>query len=187
MISKYTVKSFCCEGISNIENYEEAINSLEIWDCHHRLETHNSDGERRTIDLSLEELKALDMYYNRPASELIFLTRAEHLSLHHKGKKCSVETKRKMSEARKGRTLSDEWKRKISEAIKGTKRPPFSEEHKRKISEAGKGNKNALGKHPSEETRRKMSAAHKGEHWYNNGIIQCRAFECPDGFVSERI
>lgn len=38
----------------------------------------------------------------------------------------------------------------------------LSEEHKRKISEAKIGNTNMFGKHHSEETRQKMSEAHKG-------------------------
>lgn len=80
---------YCCEEISKIENYNlaKADNSVD-WDIHHRLETHNSDGERRLVDLTADELKVLDMYYNRPASELIFMTHSEHRSLHNmKGKK----------------------------------------------------------------------------------------------------
>lgn len=26
-----------------------------------------------------------------------------------------------------------------------------------------------------------------GKHWYNNGIVQVQAFECPDGFVLGRL
>ena len=51
--------------------------------CHHRLETHNSDGERRLIDISIKELKALNMYYNRPASEFIFMRTIDHEMLHN--------------------------------------------------------------------------------------------------------
>ena len=46
-------------------------------------------------------------------------------------------------------------------ALKGSK---LSEEHKRKIGEAMKGKKPPnFGKHPSEETKRKMSEANKGK------------------------
>ena len=38
----------------------------------------------------------------------------------------------------------------------------FSEEHKKKMSESQKGNKNWLGRHHSEESRKKMSIALKG-------------------------
>src|SRR5574344_1252507 len=80
---------YCCEEISQIENYELAkADNFVDWDIHHRLETHSSDGERRLVDLTADELKVLDMYYNRPASELIFMTHSEHRSLHNmKGKK----------------------------------------------------------------------------------------------------
>lgn len=113
MINVRTAKTYCCEDISKIENYEKAINDTIIWQCHHRLETHNSNGERRLVDITVKELNALSMYYNRPAEELIFLTTKEHRILHTKGKpnsnkgmKCSEETKRKISEARKGKFIN---------------------------------------------------------------------------------
>ena len=92
-----------CDNIENVENYEAAKrDNFKGWTCHHRLETHNSDGERRLVDLSHKELIALDMYYHRPADELIFLTHKEHNKLHHKGKTRSEETKKRMSEVHKG-------------------------------------------------------------------------------------
>ena len=149
---------YYCKTPELIENYELAkADNFKGWNCHHRLETHNSDGERRLIDISSEELVALDMYYNRPPEELIFLTAKDHYRLHYKGKPKSEETKRKLSAARKGKKLS--------------------EEHRRKMSEVRKG------KHPSEETRRKLSEVHKGRKWFNNGQICKRCFECPEGFV----
>jgi hypothetical protein len=135
---------YYCKEPENIENYKAAeADDFKGWDCHHRLETHNSDGERRLVDITGDELIALGMYYNRPASELIFLTRAEHMALH-----------------RKGKCLSEEWKRKISEVQKGKH---LSEEHRKKISEVQKG------KHLFEETKRKISESLKGKlkgrHW----------------------
>lgn len=67
-----------------------------------------------------------------------------------------------------------------------------SEETRRKLSEAHKG------KHWSEEVRRKMSETRKGRiawnkgnkgllHWYNNGEINTLAKECPEGFVKGRL
>lgn len=78
--------AFCIpEQIEEVENYELAKESnFKGWHIHHRLETHNSDGEKRLVNISREELIALDMYYNRPASELIFLTASEHIKLHRK-------------------------------------------------------------------------------------------------------
>lgn len=116
-----------CEDIENIENYEKAKkDNFKGWDCHHRLGTHTSGGERRLVDISPEELKALGMYYHRPASELIFLTRSEHKRLHqegkpapYKGKHHSAETKKKMSDSMTGKHHSEEVKKRISAAMKG--------------------------------------------------------------------
>ena len=164
---KYYLKYYC-KDYENIENYEAAKkDNFKGWECHHRLETHNSDGERRLVDITRDELKALDMYYNRPSSELIFLTKSEHYILHHKGKPRSAETKKKLSEANKGKHLSEETRKKLSEASKGH---TVSDETKKKIAEANKRNKNV-----------------RGTRWYNNGKISKRAKECPDGFVPGRL
>ena len=75
------------EQIEQIENYKLAkAYNFNGWHIHHRLETHNSDGEKRLVNLSREELIALDMYYNRPANELVFLTASEHMKLHRNNK-----------------------------------------------------------------------------------------------------
>lgn len=72
-----------CEDVTKVENYNLALaDNFVNWVQHHRLETHNSDGERRLVQITAEELQALDMYYNRPAEELIWLTRAEHINIH---------------------------------------------------------------------------------------------------------
>ena len=39
------------------------------------------------------------------------------------------------------------------------------------------------GKKLSEKTKKKMSDVNKGMHWFNNGKINKRARECPEGFV----
>ena len=95
------------------------------------------------------------LYYHRPASELIFLTRDEHIKLHLKGKLRSEETRRKISEAKKGKSngrlgkhLSEESRRKISEKQKGR---AMSEERKDKIRDT------LTGTHQSIETRMKRS------------------------------
>ena len=154
-----------CNNIENIENYEKAkVDNFKGWECHHRLETHNSDGERRLVDITSEELIALDMYYNRPPEELIFLTKEEHVSLHNKGKH-----------------LSEEYKRKISKAHKGKKRESFSEEWRRHMSESKKGI------YLSEKHKKKISETKKGIHWYNNGTKNIMAKTCPEGFIPGRL
>ena len=94
-----------CKDYENIENYEKAKKDNFVgWHCHHRLETHTSDGERRLVDITAAELIALGMYYHRPAEELIFLPRSEH-EAYRKGKHHSEEARKKMSEAKKGKNI----------------------------------------------------------------------------------
>ena len=99
------------------------------------------------------------------------------------GKTHSEETRKKLSDSWDyDKHFSTEVKRKMSEAHKGKK---FSEEHKKKIGASRKGKK------MSEEFCRKMSVSNRinniGRHWYNNGKISKRAYECPPGFIPGRI
>lgn len=49
-----------------------------MWEIHHRRE---SDENGRTL-FTHKQLKEMGLYFNRPASELIFLTRSLHYKLH---------------------------------------------------------------------------------------------------------
>lgn len=164
-----------CKDITKIENYEKAkADNFKGWDCHHRLELIATGG---VCDVTAQDLIDWNLYFDRPADELIFLTRKEHNSLHGKVKHVSEETKRKISETLKGHTVSEEIRKKISESGKGRK---LSEEHRRKLLEAIKGKHHSeewnrkiseakKGKPRSEECKRKLSEAHKGQrkgqHW----------------------
>lgn len=127
MISIDKVKLYCCEDISLIENYEEAINSSEKWVCHHKL----------GINKSKQDLINEGIYFNRPANELIFLLKSDHIALHNSilktGKPAwnsgktgiyTEETRKSMGQKKgcvspfKGKHHSDESKRKNSEAHK---------------------------------------------------------------------
>ena len=106
------VKRICCEDVSLIENYDKAIADMSrSWHLHHRLEIELNKTRKELIEMGL--------YYHRPASELIFLTIEEHLSIHHKGKEISKEQREKTSKKLIGGHLSEEAKKKISEANKG--------------------------------------------------------------------
>lgn len=98
MISK-NVYLFCKDDASLIENYKLALNDKsQTWDIHHRLET--------DLGLSRDELIEQNRYFNVPAKELIFLTKAEHTRLHQTGSKRSEETKKNLSEKQKGENNS---------------------------------------------------------------------------------
>lgn len=78
MITKFA-KCYCCEDISLIENYHQAIADKEkMWDIHHRREC---DENGKTLFTS-KQLKEMNLYENRPASELIFVTRSMHNKIH---------------------------------------------------------------------------------------------------------
>ena len=177
---------YCSEPLELVENYKQAeADGFEGWCIHHRREI-QLDGTK----MSRQQLIDQDLYYWRPASELIFMRFEEHSTLHStgntymKGKHHSDETRKKISESAKGKTFSEETRKKLSESLPGDNNPFFgkqlSEETRRKLSESLKG------RTFSEETRKKLSEAAKGKnkwtkdsHWWNNGIEMKMSRECP--------
>ena len=101
----YRLKKFCCEDISLIENYNEAANSSEKWQCHHKLEI--------TLHKTSKELIEIGLYYNRPASELIFLTEKEHKSIHYKSGMSNFSTKYGKDNPMYGSHHSEDTKQKL--------------------------------------------------------------------------
>lgn len=207
MISGSVLK-YCGEDITLIENYEQAVkDTSQIWECHHRLEI---QGDKI---YSSKDLKELGLYWHRPASELILLTKANHTSIHAKYR--SEKSKEKYSSKMKGRKKSEEFKKKVSKGMKGLIK---SEEHCKNLSKALTGKKVSeetkrklslvnTGKKLSKETRKKMSESRigkkhsihcleeirkkfgngsRGKKWFNNGIISVLKFECPEGFKPGR-
>lgn len=94
-------------------------------------------------------------------------------------------TKDKIGKAFKDKSLSQEHKDKIGKsnsiALKGRH---LSQKTKDKISKAmhdvtSGENNHFFGKHHSDATKEKMSEAHKGKVFWNNGIVNKRAKECP--------
>ena len=79
MINEYWAKLYCSEDISLIENYKQAIaDQTMTWNIHHRREC---DENGQTL-FTHTQLKELNLYFKRPASELIFVTRSMHSKLH---------------------------------------------------------------------------------------------------------
>ena len=92
------LRRYCSEDLSRIENYDTAMNDKEqMWHCHHRAEILPCGR------YSIKELKAVGLYWHRPACELIFLRHDVHISLHCKGKTLSEEHRRKMSASQTNR------------------------------------------------------------------------------------
>lgn len=121
-------KNYCfCMSPELIENYDKAIaDESQTWECHHRNERFYTK----------QELIDLELYYNCPPCELIFLTHKEHMNEYHKG---IAQAKKEIGEGKKGIPRSENVKLKISKANKGKKR--------------------------SDETKQKLSDYYKGKHW----------------------
>ena len=119
MINEKKAKRYCSEDIALIENYHEAISDEEkMWDIHHRREC---DSEGRTLFMG-KQLIDMNLYFKRPASELVFVTRSMHLKLHREmcsnggkigGKKTGAINGKKRSipilQLGKDGTLIKEW------------------------------------------------------------------------------
>ena len=94
MINLNSIKKYCSEDLSLIENYDLAIaDEFDTWICHHKL------GIINGVTIPIEELIAKNLYFNRPANELIFMTRSEHITLHNKTRTLSTHTKQLISDA----------------------------------------------------------------------------------------
>lgn len=79
MLNEYYAKRYCSENLSLIENYQDAISDqAKTWEIHHRREC---DSEGRIL-FTKKQLIEMGLYFNRPASELIFVTRSMHSKLH---------------------------------------------------------------------------------------------------------
>lgn len=92
MINETNANRYCKDSITEIENFRNAIDDKShTWVCHHRIET---DSEN---PLTSEQLIQMNMYYDRPASELIFLNRNDHAKLHGETTHCSSERKTDIS------------------------------------------------------------------------------------------
>ena len=79
MINEIQAKKYCSEDVSLIENYHQAVlDPYEKWEIHHRREC---DDEGRTL-FTHKQLKEMNLYFDRPAEELIFVTRSTHCKMH---------------------------------------------------------------------------------------------------------
>ena len=110
MISIESATAYCKEDISRIENYDLAIiDTEEMWHCHHRREI--------TENKSMSQLILERKYYQVPASDLIFLRKGDHISLHNKNRDISSfynashtkEIQEKVQQTRRNNGALDRW------------------------------------------------------------------------------
>lgn len=89
-------------NITDVDGYEEAVNSEKLYELHHKLETPTFYGlNPESFGLSKfyntpEDLKDKNLYFQRPPEELIFLEQNQHRNLHKIARKdFNINTKRK--------------------------------------------------------------------------------------------
>lgn len=170
------LKRYCYEP-ELVENYDKAMADTEqMWVCHHRVETIMCCGR--------EELISKGAYYDRPAHDIILLTRAEHRHVHNEGRNNPML----------GRYLSEETRKRLSNQRKGVKK---SDEHRHKISVATfKRWENKEARRVQSEKLKSTFTQHRrdvirnsklGKHFYTNGKVCVLRNECPPGFWEGRI
>lgn len=170
------LKRYCYEP-ELVENYDKAIADTEqMWVCHHRVETIMCCGR--------DELISKGAYYDRPAHDIILLTRAEHRRVHNEGRNNPML----------GRHLSEETRKRLSLINKGV---PKTKLHKKRISkgatrrwrnlEARKRQSEKLREVFTEEHREIIRRSKLGKHFYTNGKVCVLRDECPEGFFPGRI
>lgn len=158
MINSKQAHKYCSEDISLIEGYEAAISDYtQVWVIHHR-------GEILPCGIfSPADLKKFNLYWHRPAAELVFLTRSGHISLHNKadqrGKASSkIMNAKKTFEQRSkvgkiGSKNQPHWAKVLGGKIGGAKGGKIG----------GKIGGRLVGKMP----------------WWNNGTVNKRSTGCP--------
>ena len=187
-MKKYGVENFifeivaCCLTLQVANEVEEAIILQE--------KSHIKYGNGYNVSNGGNVMPPTDENREKLSKALSGKPKSESHKDKLKGKKNSLETRIKISQANKGKIVSLETRQKMSKARKN-RIPPMegkhhSEETKiklseinldkkmsleavRKTSEANKikmiGNTNALGHKVSDEAKAKMSAAKKGRTW----------------------
>lgn len=150
-----------CDRYTEIENYEDAVNSPAKYVCHHRREVQNG-----VKIWSRDELISVGQYYSVEPEDLIFMPMGEHVSLHMNAydpkRKClckamSDEQKEKLSRSRKGRapwnkgkTGAQSWSKESKEKLSNTLARPevkakiYTFERNKKISISKTGKKQHL-------------------------------------------
>ena len=88
-------KYFDWTRIAEIENYQEAISSPDLWVLHHRMEI-QPDG----VILSIQWMIDHDIYFNQDPCMLIFMRSIDHKKLHSLNKTEEMKAKEKWTPER---------------------------------------------------------------------------------------
>lgn len=190
---KYGKENFSIEVLYKRIQYQETANSMEIW----AIEKERKENVNGCYNIT-DGGWSFDYYripWNKGKKGCFSEETIKKLSKAGKGRKpwnkgkhISEETRQKIkghTPWNKGKVgVSEETRKKMSESAK--RRPPISEETRRKMSNSLEKN-GFYGKHHTDSMKKKMSLLQKGKKFYNNGVINTMAHECPEGFVLGRL
>jgi len=228
--NKYFWRAIQKYGWENFQHIVLAENLSKEWAC--KLEQdliwrYQSNNPKYGYNLSAGgECPAYGCHHSLAPETIAKIQKSRSWYKHH-----SEETKKKISESNLGKIISPEIRTQISESVKllwqtdeyreKQNNRVVSDVSRKRMSDAHKGyvmpdeqkekiRLGNLGKHQSEETKRKISEIVKEQHkkekslgikrkynsgsvvvgtkWYNNGVKNIRsASGCPDGFVPGRL
>lgn len=164
----------------------------------HRIQAHTAWGYKEGYVVHHIDKNRL----NNALSNLAYLTYVEHRKI-HADDIITDYWRQRMNEMFQTRVISEETRLKISKANKG-KEMFFTDEHKRKLSEAHtrlwaddeyraritdimKKNHYKMTEADKQRQSEKMKGKTKGMTWWNNGIVNTRSRECPEGYTEGRI
>lgn len=188
-VRKYGKDNFDCKLLEECNSQEELDNCEEKWiklydavssDAFYNIDAGGKGAKKTSLhrqhlsDAWTEErkliLSARVSGENNPSKRLDV---RKKISENNSSRR--PENRKKLSEAKKGKPLPHtvEWNTNISKALKGRQIMVFTDEVRAKLSKASSGKNNPMyGK-----------SATKGTKWYNNGVINVRTVECPEGFI----
>lgn len=153
MINEKWVKQYCCEDISKIYGYKEAVeDKTKRWELHHCL----------GLAWTKEQLIEMGLYYNQPADRLMFVTPSEHKNLHFKLGYNNEEWRNNISNTLKGRTA---WN-------KGVPRPEhLKEKQSKRMSGAGNPNYGKLMSDVTKQKNRNSQKCKKVYQYTKDGVL----------------